>query len=248
MEHRPSCLPLLEGSPARAACEALVPKEIHVEIMSMGGSTLFSGSVPMDSTFGALVDRLPLDELGVDGKDRCHRFAIVSNPAGDAAGSGLPGNLELLFDRLTPPTALLTLVSSVLPKVPASRIAGPHTNNPKYFEYVDKGSPDEFLELLSVCWFHVGGTFADVPQGNYTLVLEAKRRRQLVLGARKVDVSVTGTKYEWDAQQVLTEEFQDFDVANLTHPEAGNVRVELIHTHGNWKRGICLKAMYLRPT
>jgi len=214
----------------------------------MGGSTVFSGSVPLDSTFGALVDRLPLDELGADGKHMWHRLAIVSNPAGDAAGSGLPGSHEMLRDRLTPPTALLNLVSSVLPKVPASKIGGAHTNNPRYFEYVDKGSPDEFLELLNVCWFWVGGTFEDVPQGNYTVVVEAKRRRQLSLGGQKFDVSVAGTRSEWDAQQVLTEEFQECDVANLTQAEAGNVRVDLIMLEGNWKRGFCLKAMYLRPT
>jgi len=109
------------------------------------------------------------------------------------------------------------------------------------------------LKLRQVCWFQVGATFEDVPEGSYQVVIEAARTDSLSLkgnsfGARvKVGTSGTWSDLEnWDAEPSLTTEFQEFNIGEVVVGESGSVKVELNMREGGWVQGFLWKSASLK--
>jgi hypothetical protein len=176
---------------------------IRVQIVRPSGGELFNDNVATTETVDELLARVRPD----DG-----RYILLH---GDSMLSGS----QIIGSVLGPSDAVLTLISLQELRVTAKNIAGAHTNNPSYFRRVNEGTEEEYLELVTVCWFQVGGTFQNVLPGKYRLRIEAARNHTLKLKGRNgepFDVSVKDNAFsaQWDAQAVLTENFQEFDVGS----------------------------------
>lgn len=205
--------------------------EIEV-VKSITGDIVFKEPVLGSCTAAELLSKLSLNEDGVK--------HILLHPE-----HGILLDDAVLGAWIQHPGATLTLLKRPFFKVAAKDIAGAHTSNEQYFTRPDKGSQEEYLRLRKVCWFSVGGTFPEVPPGDYTIVIEAKSDR-LNLDGKNFDVSAGGEKVgSWDAVAALRDEFGEFEVCCFTQAEPGPVRVQL-DMRANWVSGFCWKSIYLR--
>lgn len=232
-------------APALVACHSL-PTDfeegvdyVYLEVHTLGGEKVFSESLPLSASVG---------DLGAKLNDQ--RGAARRKFVGDDIV--LMDVKATLGEVLSPGHASLTLVEENYPRISYMELVGAHTSNPAYFQQ------DVFLEclrLVQVCWFEVGGTFKNVPAGSYRVVVEAARDERLRLGGKPFDVSVRG-KFEegfweflaasrWDAEPVLEDEFQEFEVARVELNAAGDVHVLLDLREGNWVRGFLWRSMSL---
>mmetsp|Transcript_8214 Transcript_8214/g.17026 ORF Transcript_8214/g.17026 Transcript_8214/m.17026 type:complete len:250 (-) Transcript_8214:173-922(-) len=233
------CTAELSASAAKdTTCDtAKLTDTLAVHILNPAGNGLFSGEMPLCATFEDLILRVKLDSPQ-------RQYSLIHG--GNVLGKGS----AVLGDVLTPPEATLTLIKGPL-KVPAAGIRGAHTNNASYFKYVNEDTPDAYLELRQVCWFQVGATFEEVPEGSYQVVIEAARTDSLSLkgnsfGAR-VRASGTWSDLEkWDAESSLTTEFQEFNIGEVVVGEGGSVQVELNIREGGWVQGFLWKSVSLK--
>uniref|UniRef100_A0A7S4UE29 Ubiquitin-like domain-containing protein n=1 Tax=Alexandrium monilatum TaxID=311494 RepID=A0A7S4UE29_9DINO len=209
-------------------------ESLEIEVLKLTGDKVFEGSVLASSTVGELLSQMSLDQTAV-------KYHLLHTE------SGILKESEALGDHVQPPGAALTLVARPFFKVEAKDIAGAHTNNPAYFARENAGTEEEYLRLVTVCWFSVGGTFPDVPPNDYRIIVEAKSHGRLNLKGNSFDVSANkGQVASWDAAAVLGDEFREFEVGRFTQVEAGPASVKLDMRCGNWVSGFCWKSIYLK--
>lgn len=125
----------------------------------------------------------------------------------------------------------------------ASDIHGPHTDNPTYYKRHSSGDPDEFLELIYVCWIQIGATFTDIPAGSYQVRMELKR----VDGFNVNEVKLQPGNKLWRTVD-LTPDFHVFEIDIIVIDEfQPELRVELHFFDGTWKQGLCIRSIELAP-
>merc|ERR1719387_2471977 len=97
--------------------------------------------------------------------------------------------------------------------------------------------------LLNVCWFQVGTKFRSIPAGMYNVVVEAAKDSS---GWSPFEMQVRPTKERWAPGAQLTEEFQEFRVAELILDEsAEEVGIGLFNADGPWRRGLKIRSITL---
>eukprot|EP00927_Polykrikos_kofoidii_P000549 TRINITY_DN10200_c0_g1_i1.p1 TRINITY_DN10200_c0_g1~~TRINITY_DN10200_c0_g1_i1.p1 ORF type:complete len:219 (-),score=37.02 TRINITY_DN10200_c0_g1_i1:65-721(-) len=211
------------------------PATMHVEVIKMDGDAVFNGEFSLSSTIGEVLSNLPREANVI--------FRLVD-------GGEVLDERSVLGDVLEPPSATLTLLASQELKVTGSNIAGAHTNNPSYFAREEPGTENEYVRLITVCWFEVGGTITGVQPGTYQVFVEVARSDNWNLEGTTfaVNVSLNTNRVKslsWTATDLKVGEFQEFHVGEVVTEEAGDVRVDLFKT-ANWIEGLLLKSFILR--
>jgi len=226
---------LVHKSPDNASASRKSGPTLEVTFMLMSGETLGSVTLPVSWTVREL-------------KAHLCQVEIANKGAGPNAFSLLYGDSILkdatVVDEILPsPNPSMYLVQQKKRVNTAKDIAGAHTGNPQYFKRENEGTEDEALVLLNVCWFSVGTTFRSIPAGTYNVVVEAAKDSS---GWTPFEMQVKPTKERWAPGAQLTEEFQEFRVAELILDEpTEEVGINLFNTDGPWRRGLKIRSITL---